>query len=186
MFLFIEEVMSRLFTLLGGDSGETGGDSERVIRAVMNKDVNTLRASYNSMYLASVRDSPGGNNLLHLAVLKNDYAMVKFLLDCKVDKNYLNRFDKSPSDYAIREGNKEIIKLFFEGDLVKLSVEFAEEKRVLKTEVIILKANNKRLMDENSVLGGRVLVLTREKEELGVVNKKLKTSNDAMMAALRK
>ena len=119
-----------------------------------------------------------------------DIQIVKFLMDCKVDKNHQNKYGKSPCDYAIKSQNKEMIKLYFEMDAQtkvselidknkKLTLEFTEEKSTLNREIVILKTHNKRLFDDN-------LVLEHENKELVSSNKKLKLSNDTLTKAMRK
>jgi len=174
--------MSRLFTLLDG------GNVDYVVNAVMSKDIGGVRGC-NSVFLCKVRDSQG-NNLLHLAVLNDDVRMAKHLLDCGVDKNCLNGFGKSAYEYAVRGQSKEMIAAFFDKEANsrvveitdkhhKLTLEFTEVTRGMKTEIGILKVNNKRLFDDNEVL-------KRENGELVGANKKLKMSNDALTKAMRR
>lgn len=195
--------MSRFGTSFNFFTPTNYTNPNQAITFVMNKDLRSLR--YYSGSLNAVRDEQN-NNLLHLATLNESIDIVKYLLDQNVDKNYKNKFNLTPLDYAIRSHNKELLQLFWTNSLDRVHVLtndnenlkqdnanlrtrntiLNQENESYKSETVVLKRENKRLRDDNDDLLNKVNRLTNENTELVQENKKLKISVDSMTKALRK
>jgi len=192
---------------------------EDAFRDVANGNLAQLRSFYNytndPMKLHDFRDY-SGNNLLHAAVLSENVQIIKFLLEVDMNVNHKNRTGKTPWDLAIKSQNKEIILLFSDHknpfvtanndlhakirNLEDKNKQCDEQRSILtdqaegyRSEIVILKKNNKRLRDENdeniikiSDLHTVNVLLRNENNDLVQENKKLKLSNDNMIKAFQK
>jgi ankyrin repeat protein len=181
--LVLQLVMNRIRTIF------TYSDPQRAIDAVITKDRSGITNYTGS--LNSIRNDQG-DNLLHIATLNGDCDMVKYLLEHGVDKNHKNKFLYTPWDYAKWLRNDDIINLYTERESRYISIWKAEncslQKEVsdLNKEVVILKKNNKRLLDSNSELQLKVGTLTSEKESLVRDYEEIRKERDGMTQAFKR
>lgn len=81
-------------------------------------DIDHIKSLYNSGVDMNQHDYDN-RTALHLAVCENHYDIIKFLIHiCKVDQFIKDRWNNSPFDEALKNGNNDIIQLFDEQRLI--------------------------------------------------------------------
>lgn len=168
---------------------------EDAFKDVINKDLKSLKqftGNFNSLH------DYHNNNLLHVAILGEDLAIIRFLLEKAVDKHYYNKFYKTPYDYAIATHQKAIISLLNEcncnGKVTYEEYKNLQEQNYRQQDDIAyyrkdneqLINKNKRLRDDNEYLTTKVSLLKADNNDLTEANKKLKVSVDNLTKALKK
>lgn len=165
---------------------------------VINKNLCTIKYHLTGKQEAYVNlyHDEYDNNLLHIAVNVGDISIIKFLLECHVDKYKKNIHNITPWLLAIQTHNQDIIQLFIDSHMspyneIKKELETVKQtfeqyklsckeiQNINNSELLLLRNQNKRIRDEYDELKDRNVKLNDD-------NKKLKTSIASLIKANKK
>ncbi len=82
------------------------------------------------------------NTLLHIATIKLNYDLIKYLLDNGSSTSIKNKFGDTSYDLAIGTNEKKIIDMYYNVDKYKMDIIIAENKYLTNKNEELSKQNN--------------------------------------------
>lgn len=122
------------------------------------------------------------NSLLHIATIKCNNELIKYLLDNGAITTVKNRFGDSPYDIAIGTQDKRIIDIYYNVDKYKIDLIIAENKYLTNKNNDLVKENNE-YKDIINNLRSEVNNYKRKRDDLDKLiadNKKLINQNNVL------
>ncbi len=122
---FDKEIIKMLLTKMGVYNFQDK-NPDKFVKAIEEGSYVKLRKHFqNSKVVSSVLKATysEGNTLLHIACMKGDLKIIKFLLEKGAEVNACNLYNNTPLMLACAKGNEEVVKLLLEhkADIKKLS-----------------------------------------------------------------